>query len=236
MIPYELRVQAALGSAKIQTKEEAALAVLIAEELRVPLTMVILRPSILRGIMPAEMMLALALQAGHEVWPDPANDDKAATAHGRRAGSDRVVSATFTVDDAQRAGLVARDGSAKGPWAQYRDQMLWARAVSKLMRQYFPDVVIGISYVPGELDVEEDDEDVEPTVEADLPAEADLLVEQRDAIATTIALLDDESRERLKEAWREAGLPPLSRIDSEDDLRVADALVAQFVTGDDDTF
>jgi hypothetical protein len=231
MIPYDLRVQAALGSPKIQTKEEAALAVLIAEELRVPLTMVILRPSILRGIMPAEMMLALALQAGHEVWPDPANDDKAATAHGRRAGSERVVSATFTLEDAQRAGLVARDGSAKGPWAQYRDQMLWARAVSKLMRQYFPDVVIGISYVPGELD---DEEDVEPTVEAE--ADADLLVEQRDAIATTIALLDDESRERLKDAWREANLPPLSRIDSEDELRLADALVAQFVTGDDDAF
>jgi hypothetical protein len=51
--------------------------------------------------------------------------------------------------DAEAAGL-----AGKKNWKQYQDAMLTWRAVAKLCRVLFPDVVLGAGYVPEELGAE----------------------------------------------------------------------------------
>tara|TARA_B100000287_G_scaffold428937_1_gene481286 strand:+ start:479 stop:1186 length:708 start_codon:yes stop_codon:yes gene_type:complete len=96
-----------------------------------------------------ESMLGLVRQAGHSVTVD--TNEKGAVAHGKRADTEDTHSAVFTMEDAEAAGL-----ANKKNWKQYQDAMLTWRAVSKLCRVLFPDVVLGAGYVPEELGAEVD--------------------------------------------------------------------------------
>ena len=91
-----------------------------------------------------ESMLGLVRQAGHSVTVEI--HPEGAVAHGTRADTGDEHSASFTMDDAEAAGL-----ADKRNWKQYRDAMLTWRAVAKLCRVLFPDVVLGAGYVPEEL-------------------------------------------------------------------------------------
>lgn len=66
---------------------------------------------------------------------------------------------TFTIEDAQRAGLASRDVWKKNP-----DDMLFARCLSKLARRLFPDV-IGNCYVENEIRESLDDKKFDKTME-----------------------------------------------------------------------
>jgi len=94
-----------------------------------------------------EAMLGLVRQAGHSVTVEVNPDG--AVAHGTRADTGDEHSASFTMDDAAAAGL-----ADKRNWKQYQDAMLTWRAVAKLCRVLFPDVVLGAGYVPEELGAE----------------------------------------------------------------------------------
>ena len=91
-----------------------------------------------------ESMLGLVRQAGHSVTVEVRPEG--AVAHGTRADTGDEHSASFTMDDAGAAGL-----ADKRNWKQYRDAMLTWRAVAKLCRVLFPDVVLGAGYVTEEL-------------------------------------------------------------------------------------
>ena len=117
-----------------------------------------------------ESMLGLVRQAGHSVTVEVHPDG--AVAHGTRADTGDEHSASFTMDDAGAAGL-----ADKRNWKQYRDAMLTWRAVAKLCRVLFPDVVLGAGYVPEELgadvtatgeviEIEPVDPDLMPVAEA----------------------------------------------------------------------
>jgi hypothetical protein len=97
-----------------------------------------------------ESMLGLVRQAGHSVTVEVHPDG--AVAHGTRADTGDEHSASFTMTDAEVAGL-----AGKKNWKQYRDAMLTWRAVAKLCRVLFPDVVLGAGYVPEELGAEVDE-------------------------------------------------------------------------------
>lgn len=99
-----------------------------------------------RVAMSGELMRALVFKAGHEIWVDELTVTRC-TMKGQRAGSTRVSSITWTMDDAQKAGLASKD-----PWKKYPRAMLEARATAELCRLVFPDVLAGISYVPDEID------------------------------------------------------------------------------------
>jgi hypothetical protein len=86
----------------------------------------------------AELKRALVLAAGHELWIEEAGDTRAKVS-GRRAGTSRVQTVTWTMDDARRANLAGR-----GPWKTYPRRMLIARATSELCRDMFPDVIRGL--------------------------------------------------------------------------------------------
>ena len=109
-----------------------------------------------------ESMLGLVRQAGHSVTVEVRPEG--AVAHGTRADTGDEHSASFTMDDAGAAGL-----ADKRNWKQYRDAMLTWRAVAKLCRVLFPDVVLGAGYVPEELgaDVTAEGELVEAEVVGD---------------------------------------------------------------------
>lgn len=98
-----------------------------------------------------EAMLALIRQRGHSVRIEIHADGQGATAHGKRADTGDTASATFTVADAERAGLLRN-----GTWKAYPADMCQWRAVSRLSRQLFGDVVLGAGYTPEEVALAQD--------------------------------------------------------------------------------
>ena len=130
-VPKELRGRPAAVAAAIIAGQELGLSPLAALN----------RLHIIEGRvgLDATTMRALVLAAGHDLWLDAA-DDQAATVSGRRAGSDVVSSATWSMQDAQRAGL-----AGKPNWRAYPRQMLTARATAELCRTLFPDVLSGLA-------------------------------------------------------------------------------------------
>lgn len=94
--------------------------------------------------MPAQTMNYLIRRAGHSVTKDGSSDDKTCVLHGKRSDNGDAMTCSFSIEDAKRAGIF------KGQWLAYPGDMLFARALSRLGRQLFPDVIRGC-YVEGEI-------------------------------------------------------------------------------------
>lgn len=92
----------------------------------------------------AEGMVALIRRAGHSITGQVSPE--AATVKGRRGDNGDEMTFEFTQADAKRADLAGKQN-----WKRYPSAMLWARAVSQLGRMLFPDVLLGVSYVNGEI-------------------------------------------------------------------------------------
>lgn len=99
-----------------------------------------------RPAMSSELMRALVLAHGHDLWIEEKSATKV-TVCGQRAGSDHVTRITWTMDDAKRANL-----AGKQVWRSYPRAMLMARATAELVRDVFPDVLGGISYATEEVE------------------------------------------------------------------------------------
>ena len=95
-----------------------------------------------------EAMLGLVRRRGHSVKIDVRDDNggRKAVAVGTRADNADTYTASFSTEDAKKAGLLGKKN-----WQQYQDSMLTWRAVSQLCRFLFPDVVLGAGYVPEEI-------------------------------------------------------------------------------------
>lgn len=113
-----------------------------------------------------ELMMALALKAGHHVRVTE-TDHEHCTVVVRRdewPEHDPPSTLTWTIDDAVRAGLctLGDDGRPRArsrngqplPWEAYTRAMLRSRAVTEACRAWLPDVVEGYSYAPEELGAE----------------------------------------------------------------------------------
>jgi len=95
------------------------------------------------------MMAALIRSKKHSITRDSKSDDTICILHGRRSDTKDCWTESFSLAEAQRAGLV----KDFGPWKTYTRDMLYARALSRLARQLFPDV-IGNCYVEGEISLD----------------------------------------------------------------------------------
>lgn len=94
----------------------------------------------------AEMMLARIYRThGKRAIRVKASEDAHCTVEYRLDGWPDIQSYTFTIQDAQRAGL-----TGKQVWKQYPAAMLRARCISAVARMAFPECIAGM-YVPGEL-------------------------------------------------------------------------------------
>jgi hypothetical protein len=95
--------------------------------------------------MSARLMNALIRGKKHSITKDKKSDDAICILHGKRSDNGDTWSVSYSIKDAERAGLL------KNPtWKTTPSDMLFARALSRLARQLFPDV-IGNCYVEGEI-------------------------------------------------------------------------------------
>lgn len=152
-----------------------------------------------RGGMMARLMHALILRAGHEIIVTH-HDDRICRMVLKRGDGIRGGGAQWTMAEAQRAGLLEKNG----PWQAYGGDMLWARCLSRLARRYAPDVIMGF-YVTEELD------DMLPDDELD---SADMVtslvdVDGNPMVAPDVeAFLEDVDRndgDVLRARWKQAG-------------------------------
>lgn len=93
----------------------------------------------------ARMMSALIRKAGHRIKVIECTPNQCII-EGSRCDTGECQKASFSLAEAQTAGLV----KAGGGWTKWPKDMCFARALSRLARQLFSDV-IGIGYVEGEI-------------------------------------------------------------------------------------
>lgn len=97
--------------------------------------------------MSAQMMNQLIRMTGHSISKDPKSNDEICILHGRRGDNGDTWTCQFSMADANRAGI-----SHKQNWKRYPQSMLFARCLSLLGRQLFPDIIKNC-YVQGEIEV-----------------------------------------------------------------------------------
>ena len=134
-----------------------------------------------------EAMLGLVRQQGHSVTFEV--NEQRAVAIGKRCDTGDEHQAEFSLKDAEAAGLIG-----KRNWKQYTESMLTWRAVSKLCRILFPDVVLGAGYVPEELGAGNVSKDGD-LIEVDL----DILQAEDDPGSNVIALSSSRNPDLSKE-------------------------------------
>lgn len=93
----------------------------------------------------ARMMNLMIRKHGHSVVVKKCTNEVCILEGIRRDSGDTAV-CQFTIEEAKKIGLASRD-----VWIKYTEDMLFARALSRLARRLFPDV-IGNAYVEGEID------------------------------------------------------------------------------------
>lgn len=93
----------------------------------------------------ARMMSGLIRRAGHQITVKE-NTETSCTLVGKRCDTGEIQESSFTLAEATKAGLVKPGGG----WTKWPKDMVYARALSRLARQLFSDV-IGMGYVEGEI-------------------------------------------------------------------------------------
>ncbi len=99
--------------------------------------------------MSARLMNEQIVSAGHKIRVIK-NDGQVCELEGERKDNGHKQTESFTLEEAQQAGVYNKNG----PWGKYSKDLLYARALSRLARRLFADV-IGHCYVEGELTTEE---------------------------------------------------------------------------------
>lgn len=90
-----------------------------------------------------QLMNSMIRKAGHTL--DIQSSDVKCTIKGTRKDTGESNTVSFSIEDAKKAGIY------KNAWEKYPSDMCFARALSRLARRLFPDV-IGMAYVEGEIE------------------------------------------------------------------------------------
>lgn len=214
--------QSGLAPSSVRSPEQILTIALKGRELAVPPMQALSHIHVVEGkpTLSAELMVALVQRAGHKVRVVETTDETATVEAVRRDDPDFTHKVTYTMADAQRAGV-----AGKRNWKQHPAAMLRARAISALCRMAFADVLMGASYTPEELDADVDvADDGTIVVEAAQPAPepapelTDLQAKVRDAMAD----LADDQIATLKGLWDESVVP--KRFSAMSDEQAAQAL------------
>jgi hypothetical protein len=163
-------VKSGLLPASIKTPQQALIIMGMGRELGIPATVALRGIVVVNGkpTCSAELMMALV----HRTYGQSAirvykTDSKACTVQYRQAGWDGISEHTFTIEEAEQAGLF------KNPvWKQYPAAMLRARAISAAVRFAFPECISGV-YLPEEMGATVDvvDGEVVPIIEDAPPSD-----------------------------------------------------------------
>lgn len=141
--------------------------------------------------MTARMMNSLIRAKKHMISKDKTSDNTICILHGKRSDNGDEWTESFSIDEARIAGLIKGDYS---PWKTFPRDMLFARALSRLARQLFPDV-IGNCYVEGELS-SDNHIVVEDVVEVKA-SEKQLTIEQQRELVQLLDKLNDSYYENM---------------------------------------
>lgn len=95
-----------------------------------------------------EGMRALVLSRGHSLIVSATDQSAIVRCHRREWPADEWTVHTFTMDDAERAGLEGKEN-----WTKYPRAMLTARATGEACRATFADVLAGVSYTAEEIEM-----------------------------------------------------------------------------------
>jgi hypothetical protein len=90
--------------------------------------------------MTAMALRGLVQSKGHDIWVESSSDARAVVC-GRRAGSDQVERAVWTLDRARQLQLTGKDN-----WKKQPESMLIARATSEVARRIAADALLGLPY------------------------------------------------------------------------------------------
>lgn len=112
-----------------------------------------------------QLMNALIRKRGHKLKID--STDQRCIIEGIRKDTGESCSVSFSVEDAKKAGIYKDNGG----WAKYPSDMCFARALSRLARRLFPDV-IGMAYVEGEIDEKDKEEEINQSINQIKPSES----------------------------------------------------------------
>jgi hypothetical protein len=91
-----------------------------------------------------ELMRSLVMRAGHTFQEVEVSAERV-TLYGKRRDTGVDATVSWTIAEARAAGL-----AGKAVWKSYPEDMLYARATSRLCRRIFGDVVKGLVYSPEE--------------------------------------------------------------------------------------
>lgn len=86
----------------------------------------------------SEFLSAICRKNGHELRFEESSSERCTVAI-RRRGDDFWQRVTFTIEDAQRAGLMAKD-----TWKQFPQDMLCHATVRRAVKRICPDVLLGV--------------------------------------------------------------------------------------------
>jgi len=130
----------------------------------------------------------------HSISKDRKSDDTICILHGKRADNGDTWTESFSIEDAKKAGIY------RNQWLKYPRDMLFARALSRLARQLFPDVIHGC-YVFGEISDAPSFEEPPATIEPEEEREVAKLAEIPTSITNEEAdeldkLIGDDSKYR----------------------------------------
>lgn len=109
-----------------------------------------------------DAVIALVQASPVCLWVKEEIGDTSATCTTHRRGDPEPESRTFTVDDAKKAGLWAK----QGPWTNYPKRMLQMRARSWCLRDKYPDVLRGVAIAE---EVQDQPIDVTPRATVEMP-------------------------------------------------------------------
>lgn len=118
--------------------------------------------------MNARLMNSLIRSRKHSITRDKKSDDTICILHGKRADNGDTWTESFSLEDAKRAGL-----TNSPVWKNFTRDMLFARALSRLARQLFPDI-IGNVYVEGEISLDPNIKDYKPVMAVEAQQQADM--------------------------------------------------------------
>lgn len=131
----ESKDPAAIGAA-------AALRLALARELGLPLTAAS-ELSMIKGrlTLGATLLRALAVERGYRVKRIEGDDESCTAAVVEIDTGEEVGRSTFTIEQAKRRGLI----KDRGNWQTMPERMLWARATTEALRDYAPEVMVGLT-------------------------------------------------------------------------------------------
>lgn len=175
----------------------------------------------------ARMMSALIRKGGHSITVKECSDEVCVLV-GKRADNGDQATVEYSFEEAKTAGLVKKGGG----WEKHTKDMLFARALSRLSRQLFSDVV-GVGYVEGEIsksdakpsqiapeELQEATEDLE-AYKTD--ALKDVSDDMKDAYVEWLEKVRAHFKWSQADMWRNAAAEPEEYLKKFNDWRAKDA-------------